>query len=216
MSATSQRTGKPDGRAARAAVTRARILEAAADLFTTAGYTGTSIGAIAAKAGVGEQTIYYAFGTKKAILAMALDQAIAGDDQPTPTLERPWATDALADPDPCGQLRRQAAGAGDIYLRAAPLLDVVRSAAPTDPDLSELWSANLRQRLTVQLAFAHALASKTRLRDDLTPETAADIALAILSPETYNLLAGERKWPHAAWQAWAERALISMLTTLAC
>lgn len=203
-----------DGRTARAQATRARVVAAAADLFTGTGYTLTSIGAIAAAAGVSEQTIYYSFGTKKAILAAALDRAVAGDDQPIPTLDRPWAREAVADPDPRGQLRRQAAGAGDIYLRAAPLLDAVRSAAPTDPDLSELWATNLRQRLTVQRVFARALAGKTPLRDDMEPETAADIALTILSPETYTLLVAERRWSHAAWQAWAENALTRMLTLL--
>ncbi|GII95441.1 TetR/AcrR family transcriptional regulator [Sinosporangium siamense] len=158
-----------------------------------------------------EQTIYYSFGTKKAILTAALNQAVAGDDQPIPTLERPWAQAAIADPDPRGQLQRQAAGAGDIYLRAAPLLEVVRSAAPTDPDLSELWATNLRQRLTVQQSFAQALAGKTPLRDGMTPDTAADIALTILSPETYTLLVGTRHWPHATWQTWAETALTSLL-----
>ncbi|MFD9941038.1 TetR/AcrR family transcriptional regulator [Nonomuraea sp. NPDC059023] len=209
-----ERSQQVDGRTARAQATRARVVAAAADLFTGAGYTPTSIGAIAAAAGVSEQTIYYSFGTKKAILAAALDRAVAGDDQPIPTLDRPWAREAVADPDPRGQLRRQAAGAGDIYLRAAPLLDVVRSAAPTDPDLSELWATNLRQRLTVQRVFARALAGKTPLRDDMDPETAADIALTILSPETYTLLVTERRWSHAAWQAWAETALTRMLTLL--
>ncbi|MFI6294817.1 TetR/AcrR family transcriptional regulator [Nonomuraea sp. NPDC050790] len=209
-----ERSQKVDGRTARAQATRARIVAAAAGLFTTTGYTLTSIGAIAAAAGVSEQTVYYAFGTKKAILAVALDQAIAGDDQPIATLERPWARDTIADPDPRGQLRRQAAGAGDIYLRAAPLLDAVRSAAPTDPELGELWATNLRQRLTVQRTFARALAGKTPLRDEMTPETAADIALTILSPETYTLLVSDRGWSHAAWQSWAEVTLTRLLTLL--
>ncbi|MEV0585208.1 TetR/AcrR family transcriptional regulator [Nonomuraea sp. NPDC050310] len=212
MRGTSQE--KVDGRAARAQATRARLVRAAGELFVADGYTATSIGAIAARAGVSEQTVYYAFGTKKAILATALDQAVAGDDRPVPTLERPWVRAALDDPDPRGQLRRQVAGAGEIYLRAAPLLDVVRSAAPTDPDLGELWAANLAQRLAVLRVFAEALADKTPLRAGLTPETAADIALAVQSPETYTLLVGERRWSHAAWRAWVESTLLAVLTTL--
>lgn len=204
---------KEDGRAARARATRTRITTAATDLFTTAGYTTTSITAIAAKAGVSEQTVYYAFSTKRAILATALDQAVAGDDETVPTLERPWARAAIDDPDPTGQLRRQVAGAADIYLRAAPLLDVVRSAT-TDPDLAEIWATNIQQRLTVQRVFADALARKTPLRDGLTAEAAADIALAVLSPETYNLLVHTRGWSHGRWRDWAVDALIGMLTTL--
>jgi hypothetical protein len=116
--------------------------------------------------------------------------------------------DALADPDPLGQLRRQVAGAADIYLRAAPLLDVVRSAATTDPDLAEVWATNLQQRLTVLRVFAEALTRKTALRDELTAEAAADIALALLSPETYNLLVNDRGWTHRRWQDWAADVLV--------
>ncbi|MFD0883963.1 TetR/AcrR family transcriptional regulator [Streptosporangium algeriense] len=204
---------KEDGRTARARSTRARITAAATDLFTTAGYSATSITAIAHRAGVSEQTVYYAFGTKRAILTTALDLAVAGDDEPIPTLERPWVHDALADPDPLRQLHRQVAGAGDIYLRAAPLLDVVRSAATTDPDLAEVWTTNLRQRLTVQRVFADALARKAALRDGLTAEAAADIALALLSPETYNLLVKDQGWTHQRWHDWAADALVRLLTT---
>ncbi|WMX43825.1 TetR/AcrR family transcriptional regulator [Streptomyces roseicoloratus] len=203
--------GATDGRAARSRATRARIVAAATGLFTDHGYTATSIGAIAAAAGVGEQTVYYAFKTKKAVLAVALDQAVAGDDQPVPTLERSWAKAVIDEPDPRRQLALQAAGAGDILGRAAPLLDVVRSAAPTDPDLKRLWHTNLEQRLTVQRTFTEALVRKTALRGGLTPSTAADLALATLSPETYTLLVTERHWPHEEWLAWAEHALASQL-----
>lgn len=205
---------KEDGRTARARITRARITAAATELFTTSGYTATSMAAIAARAGVSEQTLYYAFSTKRAILTTALDLAVAGDDEPVPTLDRPWARAALAEPDPVGQLRRQVDGAADIHLRVAALLDVVRGAATTDPDLAEVWVTNLRQRLTVQRVFAEALADKTPLRAGLTAETAADIALTVLAPETYNLLVHIRGWSGTRWRDWAVDALVGMLTTL--
>lgn len=205
---------KEDGRSARARATRGRIIAAATELFTTAGYTTTSVEAIAAAAGVGVQTVYYAFRTKRAILVTALDQVIAGDDEPVPTLERPWATEALETPDPVDQLRRQVAGAADIYARAAALLDTVRSAAATDPDLAEVWKANIDQRHTVQHAFAAALARKTTLRAGITIEQAADIALAVLSPETYHLLVTHRNWTPEQWRHWALDGLVRQLTTL--
>ncbi|WP_235834453.1 TetR/AcrR family transcriptional regulator [Actinomadura logoneensis] len=214
MHETQQRPAETGGRAARAHAVRNSVVESATELFATAGYRSTDLATIAARAGVGEQDVRSVFGSKNAVLAAALERAVAGDDLPVPTLEREWALEALADPDPRGQLHRQVAGVGDMYLRAAPLLDVVRGAAPTDPELAELWETNVRQRLTVQLAFACALAGKTPLREELTPETAADVALAILSPETYHLLVAERKWTHEAWRAWATADLTHMLTTL--
>ncbi|MBB3725029.1 TetR/AcrR family transcriptional regulator [Nonomuraea dietziae] len=207
---------EPDGRTARARATRARVTAAATELFVAAGYGATSVNAIAARAGVGEQTVYYAFGTKRAVLTAALDVAVAGDDEPIPTLERPWVREALAEQDPVEQIRRQVEGAGAIHLRAAALLDVVRSAAASDPDLAEVWADNVDRRLTVQRVFAEALAAKGALREELTVGDAADIALASLAPETYNLLVTGRGWPHARWQRWTTGALVHHLTTRAC
>jgi AcrR family transcriptional regulator len=203
-----------DGRTARASATQARIITAATELFITAGYAATSVETIAATAGVGVQTVYYAFGTKRAILAAALDRTVAGDEEPVTTLERPWARQALATRDPIEQLRLQVAGAADIYTRAATLLDVVRSAAATDTDLSQTWETNIKQRHTVQHAFATALARKTALRPGLTIDDAADVALAILSPETYNLLVTGRGWTPTRWKTWALDALARQLTDL--
>ena len=200
-----------DGRAARARATRARILNAATELFATGGYATTSIEAIAGAAGVGVQTVYYTFGTKRAILTAALDQAIAGDDEPVSTLDRPWAVAALATADPGEQLRQQVDGAAAIYARAVTLLDVVRSAAATDPDLAQVWRTNIEQRRAVQRVFAEALARKTPLRNGMSVEEAADIALAVLSPETYRLLVNDCGWSEDRWRAWATDALVRQL-----
>ena len=222
MSATSQRRSAKaghlpaeniDGRTARARATRARIISAATALFTTAGYTATSIGTIAANARVSEQTVYYAFGTKRAVLTVALDQAVAGDDEPVPTLERPWAREALAAADPGEQIQRHVAAAADIYLRAAALLDVVRSAAAVEPELAEVWATNLEQRRTIARVFAQTLADKTALREAMSIDTAADIILTVLAPETYRLLVNDCGWEHPRWQQWTTDALCRLLIT---
>lgn len=203
-----------DGRTARARATRARIVAAATELFSTTGYAATSIEAIAAATGVGVQTVYYGFSTKRNILTAALDQAIAGDDEPVATLDRPWANAALAATDPREQLRGQVDGAAAIYARAAVLLDAVRSAAATEPDLAQVWRTNIEQRRIVQRAFIAALSRKTTLRDGITVDAATDIALTILSPETYHLLVATCGWSTRRWRAWAVDALVRQLTDL--
>jgi len=74
-------TTKPTTRAAKALATRRRMLEAAYDQFCAVGYLGTTIEAVAEKAGVAVPTIYYTFGTKAALLDGSLGAAIAGFDQ---------------------------------------------------------------------------------------------------------------------------------------
>lgn len=201
-------TGRTDGRAERARATRARITAAATATFTAAGYATTSIAAIAAAAGVSEQTVYYSFGNKRAVLVAALDRAIAGDDEPTPTLERPWVHAALAETDPHRQIARQVEGVGEVLRRAARLLDIIRNAA-ADPELAEVCATSIGHHREVQRVFAAALAGKTPLRTDVA--AAADTAVALLSPETYLLLVDHLGWSHERWCGWAADCLARTL-----
>ena len=75
-------------RARKALATRRRILEAAETLFTRDGYATTTIAAIADQADVAVQTIYAAFGTKRAVLSELLAVRVVGDDDATPLKDR--------------------------------------------------------------------------------------------------------------------------------
>ena len=77
----------------RANATRAAIIDAAARLFAERGYGATTMAAIAAEARVSAKSVY-ALGDKAQLLILALDRAIAGDDD-TPLLERQQAQAVL-------------------------------------------------------------------------------------------------------------------------
>ncbi|MCB5168442.1 TetR/AcrR family transcriptional regulator [Streptomyces bambusae] len=201
-------TGLP--RAEKARRTRQRMLDAAARLFTEKGWTATTVEEIARAAEVGVQTVYFTFGTKRKLLKELLDNTVAGDLDPVATLDRPWAREVLGAPDPAAQLALQAAGARRILERSAAVLDVVR-AATADPEIAELWRANVGQRHAVQLQFARALAAKGALRGGHDSESAADIALAVLGPESYGLLVTHRGWTPERWEAWAADSLARQL-----
>ncbi|MER6408288.1 helix-turn-helix domain-containing protein [Streptomyces viridosporus] len=197
-------------RAEKARRTRQRMLDAAARLFTEKGWTATTVEDIARTAEVGVQTVYFTFGTKRKLLKELLDTTVAGDLDPVATLERPWARDVLDAPDAAGQIALQAAGARRILERSAPVLDVVR-AATADPEIAELWRTNTEQRYAVQLRFAQALASKGALRHGHDAQSAADVALAVLGPESYSLLVTHRGWSPARWEEWAADSLTRQL-----
>src|ERR1700746_3127987 len=118
--------------------------EAGVSLFREQGYAATPMQAIADRAGVAVQTLYFTFGTKRALLSEILDVAIAGDEEPVATLDRPHVQALRDDPAPVTQLRGQARLSRLIYGRLAPALEVVRGAASADPDLAELWETNLK------------------------------------------------------------------------
>ncbi|WP_448062446.1 TetR/AcrR family transcriptional regulator [Cellulomonas hominis] len=200
-----------DGRSVRSSATRRKVVAAAQELFVRDGYAATSVEAIARAAGVGVQTVYYGFGTKRALLAACLDSAIAGDDAPVPATERAWVRAALAEPDPVKRLFRQVRSAADVLGRAGGLLDVVRGAASMDPDLRELWVAQLEQRMAVQRVFVNALAQEGLLREGLTRAAAVDASVLILGPESWTLLVAERGWTTLRWARWAHRQLVADL-----
>ncbi|TNC29268.1 helix-turn-helix transcriptional regulator [Amycolatopsis alkalitolerans] len=183
---------------------------AALDLFVEQGYVASSMQAIARRAGVAVQTLYFTFGTKRALLTEILDTAVAGDDDPVPTLERPWVARALA-AEPVEQLRLQARAAREIYERVAPVLAVMRGAASADPEIAELWETNNAQRATVQNHLIEALAGKTTLRAGMDTTTAVDIALALQTPETYQFLTARRGWSPERWEHWVADALTTQL-----
>ena len=198
-------------RAEKAQANRQRMRAAAQTLFTSRGYSATSMQAIADEAGMAVQTLYFTFRTKRALLSELLDVAIAGDDEPVPTLERPRVLAAINNPDPVVQLRELAGIAREIYERVAPVLQVVAHAAPGDPEIHELWMTNNAQRAVVMDRFITALATKTPLRDGLDTAMATDIALALQSPEMYQFLTTHRGWTPTRWEHWTADALVTQL-----
>ena len=189
--------------------TRSRMLQAARRLFAQRGYAATPMTLIAEKAGVAVQTIYFTFGNKHEILAELLDISVAGDEEPVPTLERPWAKAVIEEPDPHVQLRLQTAGAREIYERAVDVLEVLRNAATSDPRMMHLWRLNCEQRRAVQARFIEALGEKAAVRPSVAK--AVDIAFVVLGPESYQNLVATCRWTPAEWAEFAYRTLDAQL-----
>lgn len=202
---------KPNARAEKARATRQRMRKAALQLFREQGYAATTMQAIADRAGVAVQTLYFTFGSKRALLSEILDIAIAGDEEPVATLERPHVQALMDDPDPVAQLRGQARITRGVYMRLAPILEVIRGAATADPDLAELWENSIKQRATVMERFIAALDGKTRLRDGLDQAVAVDIGLALQGPELYEFLVSRRGWSPDQYENWLADALVCQL-----
>src|SRR5438309_7153827 len=121
----------------RGADTRREIEDAAGRLFTRTGYTATTMQAIADAAGVHVQTIYLVYGTKPALLAACAARLVAGEEDPgTHPGERRWAREVASAPDAQTKLARYVQQIGDVTPRIAPLVDVLRTTAPAEPDVA--------------------------------------------------------------------------------
>jgi AcrR family transcriptional regulator len=191
--------------------TRRRIREAAERLFVRHGYLATTIEAIAAEAAVAVQTVYFVFGTKRALLAEVLDVATAGDEAPVPILERPWVDEARHEADPRKAVRLIAHHGCRIVARLAPVYEVVRGAAAADPDIAALLLRDKQRRLDNQTELVRMLADKGALAPGRDVAWAADVLFALLSHEMHQLLVVDRGWSLDAWEHWLADALTAQL-----
>ena len=113
--------------------TRRRIVAAAAQLFVKPGFAATTVEDVANAAGVSRKTVFTSVGGKVELLSLALDWAVAGDDEPTSIGDRPEVRALLRLEDPAVLLTRWAHVVAEIDRRVADLFLAVEAAAPADP-----------------------------------------------------------------------------------
>jgi AcrR family transcriptional regulator len=189
-------------RRAAAARTRGAILAAARRRFATHGYAATTMAAVAAEAGVALDTVYATVGPKPALFRLLIEAALSGRDAAVPAEARDYVRAIRATPDAGGKLDRYAAAVADIQPRLAPLLAVLRAAAPAAPELAALWREISERRAANMRLLAQDLAATGELRADLSLDEVADVIWATNAAEFYTLLVLERGWTPQRFGRW--------------
>ena len=211
MTVKGRRSYDSPRRQEQARATRAAILEAARDLFVERGYVAATIEAIAARARISPATVYTAFTNKRSLLSAVVDVSIAGDDAPVPILDRPWVHEMRSEPDLRRRIAILARNGRLILERRAPIDEVVRAAAASDPDIAELWRAGKAQRLAGQRELLRVVAGGERFRDGLMERDAVDTLYTLGSPETYRLLTVDRGWSPVRFERWYADTMARLL-----
>jgi len=199
------------GGQARTRLARTAVVQAARTLFLERGYPGTTIEAISELSDVPPATVYRLFSSKLGILKTLLDISVAGDDDDVPVEERPFVLAILADPDPRKQLSGFVGITRGIQSRTEPVYRILVSAAASDPDAAALLAERTRHRQQNQSRIARHLADAGVLRPELGEREAADIIHALMSPEVYRLLVGDRGWTGEQYEQWLKGILIDQL-----
>jgi len=197
---------------ARTRLARRAVVDAARTLFVDRGYAATTIEAISEHSDVPSATVYRLFSSKLGILKALLDTSIAGDDQPLAVPERPDVASLLTESDPHRVLAGFAGITTAINERANDVYLVLVSAAASDSAAAELLRELRRQRDRGQRRIARALARGRALKPGLRERDAADLIYALMSPEVYRLLVGERGWTPKRYQQWLAATLTQQLT----
>jgi AcrR family transcriptional regulator len=195
-----------------ALLTRRRVLEIALELFLADGYLGTTIDAVARRAGVSTQTVYNAVGGKPALLRAVYDISLAGDDEPVPIAERPAFQAMLAETDGRRCLARYATLSRELWERAGPLVArLLSQAAAGDADLRAFADTAERQRATGTAMVARHVAERFGLRPGLTVQEAGDVLWTLIAPEVLQRLVARRGWSLDRAEAWLADAMADTL-----
>jgi AcrR family transcriptional regulator len=175
-----------------AAATRTRIAEAAAVEFSDHGWAGTTVAAIASRAGVTPQAIHLAVGGKAALLIRAVETAVAGSGDSVALAERPAFAQVYApDLGHDRRLRAFAAASAEIYGRAARLFLVLQDAARADAQVARRAGDAAARRLADHRRLA------VLLRPGAPPDTVAhltDVIWVLAGPTVYVELVLHRHW----------------------
>jgi AcrR family transcriptional regulator len=185
-----------------AAATRREILDAAQRLFERQGYAATKMSEIAEDAGVALKTVYAAFDTKSGVLRALWHTLLRGDEEDVPVMDRSWYREVMEEPDPERQLRLNARNARVVKMRIAGVLDVIRQAAPFEPDTEALWARIQSDFYENQRAIVQSLAARGALRPGLDVAAAADILWTLNHPDVWQLLVTQRGWTAERWEQW--------------
>jgi len=181
---------------------RQRVVDTALRLFLERGYVATTIEAIAREAAVAPATVYQAFGTKQAILARVLDQAITGDAEPATLLDREWVKQAARPADPRQRLALIVRHTSQVAARTAPIKEVMRDAAASDPAVRQLLHEDDRRRYLTQRALVDQVIGGDSLREGCDLDRAVATFFATVNSHSYQLLAGQLGWSPVDWQRW--------------
>ncbi len=195
------RRAQPTSRRDRALRTRMKIAAAAADLFATDGYAATTIEAVARRAGVAVQTVYFVFHTKPQLLVESVKIAGGGAEGASAVTARAWMQDVIAAPDGPRRLAVIAEHGTKIYERLGPLWPAVL-AALGEPEVRAAWEGIVRGRREGMARITALMADRGELRPGLDPLLAADILSGIHRHEVFLAFTQESGWGFDRFRAW--------------
>jgi AcrR family transcriptional regulator len=190
--------------------TRSRVVDAARRLFLARGYAATTVADIATEAGVAVQSVYKAGTSKAALLQLAMDATVAGDDEEVPLLDRDPFRAVIDEPDPERQVAMIAALIASTQERSAPMQIVFREAAAVDETIAARLDAELERRHETFAALVGAI-PEDRLRHPRDEST--DLAWSIGSSEVFLLLRNRRAWEADHYLASMTQVLVDVLLT---
>ena len=181
--------------------TRDRIADAARQLFAAHGYGSTSMGSIAAEAGVADRTVYSAFGAKRDILSYICDRWMAEADAGG------RAEVAIAEPTPRKRLAAAAHWLRALYEAGFDVMSILEAAADEGDETQAVLRAKVAERNAAMDGIIASLDGKLRRP---TAEAQA-IFRAYAAPGVFRELVVDSGWSLDQFEEWLAEALTRQL-----
>lgn len=189
---SSQADSNRDQRLERGRSTRALLVAAATEVLREHGYAGTSMRAVAERAGVQLSLVHYHFGSKRALMVTVMEELTAG------LLERQQAmwTDGRSFAEQwrtaCEYLRR------DIDSGYVRILWELWAAGLADEELAASWRATQSSWRTLIVARIERWQEETGVRPPMSPRALAALMANVFEGAETEMLAGvgEDEAPH--------------------
>jgi AcrR family transcriptional regulator len=173
--------------------TRDAIISEARTRFLADGYAATTVARIAEDANVSVETIYKAFGGKPGLVRAIWERGLEGAGPVSAETRsddlRMHGRDARAIIDGWSVF------VTEVAPLAAPVLLLARTAAASDPELSDLVDRAEEARLARMEDNARGLIDRGLLPPGVSLGYARDVLLAYSSAELYEVLVIRRGWP---------------------
>jgi AcrR family transcriptional regulator len=203
-SKTTRSYGSP-ARAAAAARTRERILQAAKALFSRRGVDAVTIAAIAGRARVSASSVYTLFESKQGLLRALIESAMFGARYQKASAQ----LDAVA--HPVQQLVMTATVARTIYESESSEMGLLRGASAFSPLLSSMEKRLERMRYDLQAPRVFKLYAEGKARKGLPRDKAQRLLCMYTSRDVYRQLVEEGGWSPDEYEGWLARTLVTEL-----
>jgi AcrR family transcriptional regulator len=191
------------------------VIDAATRLFVERGYATTTMQAIADEAAVSVPTVELLFGTKAQLLHVALDVAIAGDDEPVPVLSRAWAADARSRTDVSEFLSAVAQVIQEAQVRSAGVVLAAYEAAASDADIALLIADRELQRERTADWIVSGVLRCASLHAGLDRAAAVDTVWMLMDPVVFSRLTRHRGWTPERYASWFSDSVARLLVATA-
>jgi len=197
-------------RAEQAGETRRRLLTAAGACFAERGYAGTSLKAIADRAGVSVETVQLN-GPKSDILLAAYEQQFIGEEGRRSLLERDVVQHLLELTEPTAMVAGIVDFLASANAQSAALAAAFEAAALSDPKIDEVLRGLGKRARNDARAATRLIASRGGVSSGRPLDEVGDELWFVMRPPHYLALVEHAGWTFEQYRGWLARSAEALL-----